>query len=191
MQQPEEPGPEAETERLRGLGLVDEGCVVEPELLECFAEPFEVVAIGREQPGEDHRLGFLISHERLRRPIGGGRHGVPHLDLVDLLDTGDEVTHLPGAELGDLDGPGGQHADFVDRVFFLRGHEADEIPVAEFAVDDAHVTDDASIGVVVGIEYERTKRSIAVASGSGDLFDELLEQLVDAGSGLCRDPDDI
>ena len=73
VQQAEEAAAEAEAERVRGLGLVDERRVVELELLERVAELRVVVGVGRKEPGEDHRLHVLVAGQAPRRPAGAPR----------------------------------------------------------------------------------------------------------------------
>ena len=65
VQQPEEAAAEAEAERLRGLGLVEERGVVQLQLLERVAELGIVVGVGREEPREHHRLDVLVARQRL------------------------------------------------------------------------------------------------------------------------------
>ena len=66
VQQAEEAAAEAEAERLRRLGLVEERGVVQLQPLERVAELGVVVGVGREEPGEDHRLDVLVAGQRLR-----------------------------------------------------------------------------------------------------------------------------
>ena len=68
VQQPEEAAAEAEAERLRRLGLVEESGVVELQPLERVAQLRILVGVAREQAGEDHRLDVLVPRQRL---LGG------------------------------------------------------------------------------------------------------------------------
>ena len=74
VQQAEEAAAEAEAERLRRLGLVEERRVVQLQLLERVAQLRVVVGVGREEPGEDHRLDVLVARAAPRRP--GARSAV-------------------------------------------------------------------------------------------------------------------
>ena len=65
VQQPEEAAAEAEAERARGLGLVGERRVVEPQLLERLAQVGVLVALDGVEAAEDHRLRFAVARERL------------------------------------------------------------------------------------------------------------------------------
>ena len=56
VQEPEEAAPEPEAERLRGLGLVRERGVGEPQPLERVAELRVLVGVGREDPAKT--IGF-------------------------------------------------------------------------------------------------------------------------------------
>ena len=73
VQQAEEAAAEAEAERLRGLGLVEERAVVQLQPLERVAQLRVVVRVGREEPGEDHRLDVLVARAAARAPAASRR----------------------------------------------------------------------------------------------------------------------
>ena len=94
VQQAEEAAAEAEAERLRRLGLVEERGVVQLQPLERVAQLRVVVRVGREEPGEDHRLDVLVAGQRLgRRPLPR-RQRVADAELRDVLEAGDDVADL-------------------------------------------------------------------------------------------------
>ena len=61
VQEAEEAAPEPEAERPRGLGLVGEARVVQPQLLQRLAQVGEVVAVDRVQAAEHHRLRLAVA----------------------------------------------------------------------------------------------------------------------------------
>ena len=69
-------------------------------------------------------------------------------------------------------GPGRHHGDLLARH--------------DLAVDDAHVGDDAAIGVVHRVEDHGSGGSVGVALRRGHLLDDLVEQFGDADTGLTR-----
>ena len=77
VEETEEPAAEAEAERLRRLGLVEERRVVQLQLLERVAELRVLVRIGRKEAREDGRLDVLVAGQRLgggaRRPASACR----------------------------------------------------------------------------------------------------------------------
>src|SRR5207342_762679 len=96
----EEPAPEPEPERPRRLGLVDERRVVQLEPVERLPQLRVVPALGREQAAPHHRLRFAVAGERLAGTLlAGERDRVADLDLVDVLQTRDEVADLAGLEV--------------------------------------------------------------------------------------------
>ena len=96
VQQAEEAAAEAEAERQRGLGLVEERTVVQLQPLERVAELRVLVGIGREEPGEDHRLDFLVAGHRLGGGSLLGRERVADAKLRDVLQPRDHVADLAG-----------------------------------------------------------------------------------------------
>ena len=68
VQEPEEAAAEAEAERLRRLGLVEERGVVQLQLLEGVAKVRVVVRVGREEPREHGRLHVLVARAAARSP---------------------------------------------------------------------------------------------------------------------------
>ena len=98
MQKPEETAPESEAESLRRLGFVEEGGVVQLQLLQCVPQLRIVVGVGREQAGEDHRFHVLVSRNRLRRWSPLGRDRVADAQARYVLQAGDDVADLAGLE---------------------------------------------------------------------------------------------
>ena len=73
VQEAEEAAAEAEAERGRGLHLVGEAGVVQPELADGGAQLLEVGGVDREQAAEHHRLRRVEAGQRARPPGGGRR----------------------------------------------------------------------------------------------------------------------
>ena len=116
MQQPEEAAAEAEAERRRGLHLVGEARVVEPQPAHRRAQILEIGGVDGEQAAEHHRLRRLEAGQRLggRALVVGDR--VADAGVGDLLDLRGDVADLAGAEFGDLLHLRPEHADPVDLV---------------------------------------------------------------------------
>ena len=123
VQQAEEPAAEPEAERARRLGLVGERRVVEPQLLERLAQLGVLVAVDRIETAEHHRLRVAVPRQRLGRMRDGG-DGLTDAGLADVLDAGDEVADLAGAERGDRRGHREAHPDLLGVVGGLRLHVA-------------------------------------------------------------------
>ena len=114
VQEPEEPGTEAEAERVRALGLPRQRGVVERQLLERLAKLGEALGVDREEAAEDHRLDVAVAGQRLRRGARPRRHGVANAQLRDVLDAGDQVSDVAGAKLLDRPHRRREEADLVD-----------------------------------------------------------------------------
>ena len=71
------------------------------------------------------------------------------------------------------------------------GHHLDPVAVGELAVDHADVGDHAAVGVVDGVEDQRPRRGVRVTDRSRRLRDDLVEQRLNAGAGLRRDPQHV
>ena len=158
VQQPEEAAAKAEAEGVRALGLVHQRRVVELELLERVAQLLELVALGREEPGEDHRLHDLVARQGCagRPPLVGDRVADAHLGHV--LDAGDDVADLAGLEpVGRLH-LGAEVAELLDLGLLAGAHHLDDLAAREAAVDDAHVGDHAAVLVVLAVEDEGAGR---------------------------------
>ena len=96
VEQPEEAAAEAEPERGRRLGLVDERGVVEGEAFEGLAQLLVLVGVGRVDAGEDHGLGLAVAGE-------GSAAGASA--RVTVSPTRQSATSLrPGGDVADLAG---------------------------------------------------------------------------------------
>ena len=102
VQQAEEAAAEAETERLRRLGLVEERAVVQLQPLERVTQLRVGIRVRREEPGEDHRLDLFVARQRfLRRPLLT-RQRVADAELRHVLQARDHVADF--ARFERLDG---------------------------------------------------------------------------------------
>ena len=191
VQEAEEAAAEAEAERDRALGLVGERRVVQLELLERVAELLELVALGREQAGEHHRLHDLVARQGFAGRALLVRDRVAHAHLRHVLDAGDDVADLPGLEpVGRLHlGP--EVAELLDLRVLVGAHEADELALGEAAVDDAHVGDDAAVLVVLAVEDERARRRVDVSLRRRRPRHDRVEDGVHALAGLGGDGEDL
>ena len=145
--------------------------------------------IGREDPGEHHRLGRLEAGQRRRARVAGLGDRVADARIGDLLDGGGEEADLARAELGPLARERREHADRLDLVLAARRHEAHLLLRAQHAVDDAHQDHDAAVGVVPAVEQQHAQRRLGIAHGRRQLRDDRLEDLVDPLPFLGRRQD--
>ena len=114
VQQAEEAAAEAEAERLARLRLPGERGVVQLQLLERVAQVGELVGLDREQAAEHHRLDLAVARQRLGGRAGLGGERVAHAQLRHVLDAGDEVADLAGAQRLDRHHLRAEEADLVD-----------------------------------------------------------------------------
>ena len=189
MEEPQEAAAEAEAEGGRAVLLVDEGRVVELQLLEGLRQVLVVVRGHRVDRGEDDRLRLAVAGHRLRRGALGLRQRVPDGEAREALHPGEHVAHLSRGQLGGGDVLQALVAHLLDLVLLARVHEADPGAGAQGAVEEADLQDGAAVGVVLGVEEQRPQRLLRVALGRGQVLDDRLQQLVDARAQLGRDLD--
>ncbi len=186
VEQAEEAAAEPEPERDGALGLVRERRVVEMELLERLAEFRIVLAADGIDAGEDEALGLLVAGQRLGGGAGDGRDGVADLGLADVLQPGGDVADLAGDELLDRHELGPEDTELQGLCLRAGLHEPDLIVLAERALGEPDVDDDALVRVVVAVEDQALERLAGVALRRRDPLDDRLENLRDAGAVLGR-----
>ena len=187
VQEAEEAAAEPEAERLRRLRLVEERGVVQLQPLERVAQLGVRVRVGREEPGEHHRLDLLVAHHRLLGGTALGRDRVADAQLGDVLEAGDDIADLAGGERVRGQQRGREEAELLRLEARAERHRAQRLARRERAVDDAHERDDAAVLVVRGVEDERARRRIGVARRRGNALDDRVEDVLDALPGLRRD----
>ena len=191
MQQPEEAAAEPEAQRGRGLRLVHQRGVVEPQLVQRVAQQREVGPVDRVQPGVDHGLGVPVPGQRIPGRVGGVGHRVADPGLPDVLHAGDQVADLAHPEAGRGLRLGRDHAHLEQFVHLAGEHHPDPLPGADVAVDDADVGDHAAVGVVHRVEDQRAGRGGRVADRGGHLAHDHVEQVGHALAGLGTDPQHV
>jgi hypothetical protein len=158
--------------------------------LEGVLELFVVGGVDGIEAAEHHRLHVLEAGQRGGGGLVVAGDGVADLDLGGLLDVGDDVAALAGAELLVLERLGVELADFLDVVHLVGAHHADAVAGLERAVDHAHVGDHAAVGVVMGVEHQGAGLGEA-ADGRGHALDHGLEHLADVLARLGADEDGL
>ena len=191
MQQAEETGTETEAQSLRGLGLVEERGVVEPELLERVLELRIVLGVRRIEAREDHRLRRTVARQRLRGGSRRERERISDAAIGHRFQPGRDVTHLAGDETLDRARVRNEYAELQQVALTLRGHQADPVASGERAVHHADVRDDAFVRVVVRVEDERAQRGVRIPRRRGDALDDRVEELLHARAGLPRGEQDL
>ena len=189
VEQAEEAAAEAEAERRRGLRLPHQRGVVEVELLERLLEFLDVLAVDREDAGEDHRRRLPVAGQRRGcGPLGVG-DGVADPAVADVLDGGDDVADLAGAQLLDWGHHRPEHADLVDDEVAAAVHHPHAHPRLDGAVDDTDVDHDAAVDVVLAVEDQRLEGRVGIALGGRHPLHHRLEDVAGADA-LARTRED-
>ena len=177
VQEPEESAAEPETQRGGRLGLEEERRVVQPQLLERLAQVRVLVALDRVEPGEHHRLRLLEAGQRLLRGARCPGHRVADPRIPDVLHVGDEKADLADAELVDGLRLGCEDAHLLDLVVLPRRHQPHLHARSNRTVHHADQDDDATVGVVPGVEDQRLERAVRIAGRRRQPVDDRLQDL--------------
>ena len=189
VEEAEEAAAEAKAKGDGGLGLKDEGGIVELEFFECLAEVVIVLAVLGIEPAEDHGRDAAIARQCLARRTLRTRHGIADAHVAHVLQRTRDEADLARAELARIDGTRAEAADVRDLEGLARRHEFQLHALLDHALLDAYVSDHALICVEVGVKDERAQWCVRVALGRRDVGDDSVEDFLDADAGLCRGED--
>ena len=183
VQKAQEAAPEAAAQGERALGFVDEGCIVELELLQHAAELLELVCLDGIHTGEYHGFHFLEAGDCLVTRASHMCNGVSHFDLHGALDAGDDVSYVSAAHLGSWYELHLEGAHFLNLVPHSGGDELHLVTFAQGAVEDFEIGNDASELVEDGVEDESLKGCFGISGRSGNLLNYSIKYGGDAFSG--------
>ena len=172
VQQAEESHAIAKAERGRGFRLVLDRTVGQSELVECVGELLVVGRVGRVETGEDHRLGFPVTGQGIGLVASAGGHRVADADVGDIFEAGGDVADVARGQRVEAPQVGRETADLHRFEAAIGGGQAERRLPPGVAVDDAHVGDDALVGVVFRVEDQRAKRFVRFAGGRGNSIDD-------------------
>ena len=192
VQQAEEAAAEAEAERLRRLRLVEERRVVQLQLLERVAQLGVRVRVGREEPGEHHRLHVLVPGQRLARATRHRCQRVADAQAREILQPGDHVADLARGERLDRHHRRREEAELL-RVEARSGrHRLQRLAARERAVDHADERD-ARRGTGRTPSRRRAPAAARRRSpvGARNALDDRVEDVGDVLAGLRGDADDL
>ena len=186
VKEAQEAAAEAEAERRRGLHLVGEGGVIQPEPADRGAQVLEIGGVDREQAAEHHRLHLTEAGQRRRGRAALVGDGVAHGGVRHLLDLGGDEPDLAGTERLDVGALGPEDADAVDLMAGAGLHHADSLAGPERAVEHPHQHDHPEVGVVPGVHEQRLEWRVRIALRRRQPLDDRLQHLVDPLPGLGR-----
>ncbi|CAH0326311.1 hypothetical protein SRABI128_05263 [Microbacterium sp. Bi128] len=115
------------------------------------------------------------------------RDRVADLGLPDVFHARDEVAHLANAETPRGHGLGARHAYLEQLVRRGRRHHLDALARRQRSVDHADVGHHTAVSVVHGVEDHRARRGVGLSDRGGDLLDDAVEELFDAGARFAAD----
>ena len=188
VQQPQKSAAEAEAQRIARLGLELEAGVVDAQLVQLFAQLFEILAVRRIQPAVHHALRRPIAGQRLGRVVAGHAHRVAHVNLAQRLDIADQVAHLPGLQLVARAALRHELPQLEHVVGRGRLEKANLLSFAHGAVHDPHIGDRAAVLVVVAVEDHRLQRRFRVALRRRHAFDDRFQQFFDSLAAFAAGP---
>ena len=187
MQKPQKTTAESKAQRDGGLRLKGERRVVELQFLQRIPQIRIFRSIRGIDPTEHHGLYCTVSRQWLLCRIVRPGNGVPDTRFTDRLDRCRNITNLACAQTVHRFKTGGAHvAAFHYRKLTAYTHHTDGIAGVNRPILDAHMRDDALIGIVVGIEDQCAQRGVFLALGRWNLLDDLFHHRADIGPHLCR-----
>ena len=183
VQQAEETATEPEAEGDGRLRRVGKRGIVELQLGHGRLEMLVIRGIDGIDAAEHHRMDFLEAGQYGRRMAGVG-DGIAHLNFLRGLDVGGEIAGLADFEFLTDVRLGIEAANFLDLDVLAGVEQFNLLAGFEFAIEDAHVGDDAFIGVKIGIEGERLEAPLPGRFGRRNARDNGFENVLNADALL-------
>ena len=153
VEQTEKTAAKAKAQGNRSLRLVDERRVVQLEFGHVGLEMLVIGGVDRVNAAEHHRMNLLKSRQRRGNDPRVG-DGVAHLDVFRTFDVGGDVAGFTHFELLARVRFGIEAADFLDFDGPTGMEQLDLHAGFQPAVEDPDVSDDALVGIEVGVEAE-------------------------------------
>ena len=161
------------------------------QLLERSTQVLEVLCLNRINACEDHRLHLLEARNGFLARVLDRRNRIADLHLSCRLDAADDVTHV--AAMKDVSGYHVhlQDTDFVGLVFLSRVDELHLVAASHRAVYNLEVSDDAAERVEDRVEDKCLQRSLLVAFGTRNAFNNSTEYVFHAHACLATRTNDF
>ena len=191
VQQTQEATAEPKTQRLRHLGLILQGRVVELEFFKGVAQLVVFAGLGWVQACKHLRLHFFETRQglgrgecRAARTQLDQRDGIAYFGSLQLFDTGNDVAHLTRAQRVTRHVMWCEHAQVVGDVGGTGGHHLDALALVQLAVHHAHQHHHADIGVVPTVDNHGAQRAVWIAFGRGDTGHHGFQDVIHTHAGF-------
>ncbi len=186
MQHAEKAASEPETERNGAFRLIRKGSVVQLELVERIAQIRVFGAIFRIYAAVNHRSCRAIPGQSLRSGVKRVCNRVADAGILDVFDARRKVADIARPKLVARIQAHRPHVPDLDHLApCARGHKQHFAVFAYAAVHYPHEDNDASVVVVLTVEYKRLQRSVRIAGRGGNVLDDVVQNRIDVYSRLC------
>ena len=185
---PEEAAAEAEAQGGRGLRLVVEAGVVQPQLAQRLSRSFSKSSASTGY--SPHHTTGIDGLNPGSASAAGVRSSVmvsPTLQSATVLIGGGDVADLARAQIVGRDHLRREHADLLDAVHRAVRHHADFLAALQAAVLHPHQDHHAEILVVPAIDQQRLQRRRGVARRRRQAVHQRLQHALDVQAGLGAD----
>ena len=180
MEHTQKAAAEAEAQGHGAFRLEGQGGIVELELFQGVPEVRILAAVLGVNAAVDHGLGGTVARQRLRGGIFRVGDGVAHLGVLDGLDGGGEVAHLPGLQcVGGLIAQRLEVAALQDGILGAGSHKANGLTPAQGTLADTEIDHHTHIGVILAVEHQGLEGGVGVAVGGGDTRHDVLQNRID------------
>ena len=183
VQQPQETATESKSQRHTRLGREGERGIVELQLLERGAQVLEILGLDGIHTSKHHGLHFLKSLDgTLTRALHMG-NGVAHTHFHRVLDARNDVAHIAGTQLVARRECQFEHTHLIDVIFLASVDKLHEVVLADGAVEQLKIDNDASERIEHRVKNQRLQRCLGVALGCRHTAHDGLEHRLDALAG--------
>ena len=179
---------EPKAQRHRGFRFKAQRSIIELEFFQGVPQVRVFAAVLGIDAAVDHGLGGTIAGQRFCRRILHAGDSITYAGVPNIFDGSGEVAYLTGTQLPTGVQTDGQHMPTLHHfVDCAAGHHFYIHAGADAALHDPHQDDDATVGVILGVEDQRLEGSIFVTGGSRYILDDVLQHRMDVDACLGGD----
>ena len=182
---------ETEAQRYGTLRRKGQGGIVELKLLQRSTQVLVICRIDGIDTGKHHRLHLLEALNGSCTGVGHMGNRVTYLHLLRVLDTTDDIAHIPRPQFFAWNHVHLQHTDLVGIIFHACVEELHVVTGMNHSVDDFEVGNDASERIEHRVENQGLQWSVLISFRMRNPFYYSIEDLLDALTGLSGSTDDI
>jgi len=187
VEQPQKAAAETEVQRFAGFRFIYQRGIIQLQFFQRFFKIGIILTFSRVYAGIDHWFGLAVAWQRVFRRVNSVGNRIANPAFRHGFEPGSDITNVTRFEFINRKEVRRENANFDRLNADSIRHHHNFIPAGQMAVENAHISNDAFIRIIVGVKNQRAQRSVDIPRRRRDFLGNRFQYQLDVQAGFRAD----